>query len=254
MASETYAELNKGWKATCRMIFGEEIGELSEFEGFLKEAVIGKDVTSVSGAPLWVTSPHYCEGARFVEFGKDEMPPARPLDINSIKDIDSLLEGISEQLLYSGNKILGNSKMVEHSDAIVDGVHILNCSGIQKGRCEAYVYMLHEGEYAFGSTSSGCSSHIIRCFYANSMRRCFECSAAVGLSDCFYCYNLMNSSDCMFCFHERTKRNMIGNVQLGPDKYRELKEKLVSEIADTLKSKKRSSFSVIDIFNGELDE
>ncbi|MFH1393698.1 MAG: hypothetical protein ABII71_03465 [Candidatus Micrarchaeota archaeon] len=253
MASETYAELNKAWKATCRMIFKEEVGELGEFENYLKEAVIGKDVASVSGKPLWVTSEHYCGNAKFIEFGKDAVPNAKPLDINSIKDIDSLLEGISENVIYSGNKILGNSKLVEHSDAIVDGTFILNSSSIQKGKCEAYVYMIHDGEFAFGSTSSGDSSHIIRCFYNNSMRRCFECSTCVGVSDGYYCYNTMNCTDLMFCFHLRAKHNMIGNVQLEKEKYQELKEKLVAELCDEMKRKKRADFSIINVFNGDVD-
>jgi len=254
MAFEAYPELNKAWKTTCRMIFKDEVGELEEFEDYLKEAVIGKEVTSVSGKPLWVLSEQYCNSAKFIEFGKDKMPSAKPLNVNSIKDIDSLLGEISENLQYSGNKILGNSKMVEHSDAIVDGTYILNSSGIQRGKCEAYVYMMHDGEYAFGSTSSGESSHIIRCFYTNSMKRCFECSASVALSDCYYCYNIMNSSDCMFSFHLRAKQNMIGNVQLSKDKYQELKEKLVAELCKDMKRKKRVGFSIIDIFNGEINE
>jgi len=30
-----YDELNKRWKATCRILFGEEIGELEEYKEYL---------------------------------------------------------------------------------------------------------------------------------------------------------------------------------------------------------------------------
>ena len=43
----------------------------------------------------------------------------------------------------------------------------------------------------------------------------------------------------MFCFHQMNKRNCIGNLELPLDKYQSLKTKLLTDIVDELKKKKR---------------
>ena len=47
MPTEAYDEVNKAWKSTTRVLFGEELGELKDYAPYLKEALIGKQVASV---------------------------------------------------------------------------------------------------------------------------------------------------------------------------------------------------------------
>ncbi len=258
MASEVYEQLNRAWLTTTKMIFGENIGELREFGEYLSGTAIGKTVTSsISGKPLWVASKEYSDNAGFFDHGTEQAELAKsialttPLDINSIKDIDSLIGALGERLTYSGNKVLGNSKGIEHSDAIVDGNNILNSSMIVGSKCVAYSYLMRYNEFTFGSASSGQSSHIIRCFNCNTMQRCFECSTSIGDSDCYFVYNSMNCTDCLFTFGVRAKRYFVGNVELPRDKYATLKAKLLSELVGELKAKKKLGFSIIDILNAD---
>jgi hypothetical protein len=256
MQPELQEALGKGWKSTCKAIFGEEIGELEEYADYLKEAVVGKTVkSSFSGKDLWVASRNHCESARFFDFTEEGAQLAElkgSLDINRIKDIDSLLEGLKETLVYSGNKVVGNSKFVNHSDSVVDGMFILNSSLVIGGKCQAYTYGEQYSEYAFGSTSSGQSANIIRCFYNNSLNRCFEMCATVKASDSYFSYNTWSCSDCMFSFNLRNKTHMIANVQLGKEQYSGLKSKLLNEISQELKRKKRLDYSILDIANGAV--
>ncbi len=254
MPSEAYDEVNKAWKSTTRVLFGEELGELKDYAPYLKEALIGKWVDSCfSGKKLWVASEEYHEKARFFDYqtegSKVASIAAKPIDINSIKDLDSLLEAVQEKLIYSGNKALGNSQHVEDSDAIVDSVSILNSSNIVRSRYLAYAYLMRENEYTFGSTSSGQSSHIIRCFYNNTLKRCFECCTSISSSDCYFSYNLLGCTNCMFTFNARSKKDQIGNVQLNRQQYDDLKNKLVGEMRDMLKKKKRFDPSIVDFLN-----
>jgi hypothetical protein len=53
----------------------------------------------------------------------------------------------------------------------------------------------------------------------------------------------------MFSFNQRHKSYLIGNVQLTKEKYGELKAKLVGEIRDEFKRKKKLP-SVIEIISG----
>ncbi|MBU0590626.1 hypothetical protein KKF81_02495 [Candidatus Micrarchaeota archaeon] len=255
MEREPYNILNKGWKTTCKILFGEELGELQEYDQYLKEAMVGKAVKSdFSGKELWVASEQYCNDAKFFDYANElelaSKELSKPINVNKIKDIDSLVNELQEKIIYCGNKTLGNSKYVEYSDDITDSVYILNSANIVRSKYMAYCYLIYDGESNFAVTTSGESTNCIRCFYNNSLRRCFEIVSSVALSDCYFCFNIMNSGNCMFSFNLRAKQNVIGNVQLSKDQYNELKNKLLGEMIDELKTKKRLGFSIVDILNG----
>jgi hypothetical protein len=252
---EPCASLEKGWRNTCRVLFGEEIGALDGFAEYLGQATVGRWVRSAStGKRLWVGSAHHCEDAKFIEFGAAAAGQAAslssPPDINSIKDIDSLLEAVRERIVYSGNTVLGSSRFVEDSDSVTDSTFILNSSMIVGSKCLAWTCLMQHSEYAFGCASSGQSSSLIRCFYNNSINRCFEMCACVGASDSSFCYNTWGCSDCMFSFNLRSKRHVIANVQLEKGRYDGLKKKLVGEIAAELGKRRGFRFSVMDMVNG----
>ncbi len=254
MDSEVYPRLNKAWIDTTKILFGQGIGELKEFEHYLQGAAIGQTVKSCfSGKPVWAASRQYSKKAKFFDYVQEQAKfdklVFQPLNIKEIKDIDSLLGAIRERLVYGGDKVLGNSKYVAHSDSIVDSTAILNSSMIIRSKYVAYSYTMRDNEYTFGSTSSGKSSYIVRCFYNTLLQRCFECSYSASSSDCYFSYNVHECTDNFLCFNLRAKRFMVGNVQLGQDSYRSLKAKLLAEIADELKANKKLDFSIMDLMN-----
>jgi len=54
----------------------------------------------------------------------------------------------------------------------------------------------------------------------------------------------------MFSFNLRNKQNIVGNVQLTKDQYADLKTKLLTEICEELKAKKRLDYSIVNLFGG----
>ncbi|MFH1520818.1 MAG: hypothetical protein ABID61_04180 [Candidatus Micrarchaeota archaeon] len=95
--------------------------------------------------------------------------------------------------------------------------------------------------------SSGQSKYILRCCYNNSLTRCFEVSTSVRASDCYLSYNLLNCTDCLFTFNERSKRYLVGNIQLDRDRYLRIKTQLITDLSDELKRKKKLEYSIIDL-------
>jgi len=241
-------DISQAFKNTSRLLFGHEIGELAEFDVYLREGLVGKQGKSIySGKDIMLTSEEYCKNAKFFDFNYETdcfKEQSKPLDVDEIKDIDSLMGAVSERLIYSGNKVLGNSSKVYNSDNVSDGFEVYNSSLIIFNS-----YLMNEPEYVFGCASSGESSYIMRCFYNNTLKRCFECSLTVGSSDCYFTYNLTACHDCMFSFNLRNSRNMVGNVQLGKEQYTTLKSKLILEMTDELKRKKRMDLCIVDILN-----
>jgi hypothetical protein len=51
----------------------------------------------------------------------------------------------------------------------------------------------------------------------------------------------------MFCFNVKSKRYAIGNVELGRDKYLEVKQKVLEEIVKKLEKNKSLEISIFNL-------
>ena len=251
-APPAYEEVNKRWKATCRVLLGCEVGELSAFEPYLTRYVerIFEKKSFLSGKPAYVSLPNFCAGARFIsndEEGKyNENPPGAALSINKIKDVDSIVEALGGRLAYAGNIVTGDSKAVEQSNSIVDSTFIYRSSDYYGSSYIAYSSNGRQDECVFGCNFTGESKFIISSHDPYKLTRCFETLRCFTSADCYYSANLEDCTDCMFSFNQRSKRNLIGNLQLAKDEYLQLKDKLVSEMAQSMRAKK-SVPSIVDI-------
>ena len=250
-------KINMDFKKTCKILFGQEIGELDEFAPYLSETnwpyVMGK--SCVSGKGVLLSGPHYRKSARFAS--QEEIPSLKfaPVSINSIKDIDSLFAAASENAVYCGNKIFGKSIGVETADNIVDGIELHKSHDIYQSKYMAYCSVGRYGESSFGVNNFQFARNSMRCHicFLKGAQRCFETYLTCGISDSYYTMNCTSCTDLMFCFNLRSKSNCIGNLQLSRERYLALKQKLVSEMAEKLKVDKRL-FSVADMFKGAAGE
>jgi hypothetical protein len=233
-------------------MFGGEVGELSEFADWLSD---GLELTysaksALSGKPVSYSSKKYLKDAKWisfeeVDFGKKfELPESLKLD--EIKDIDSIAQVLSDRFQYTGNVILGNSAFVDGSSNISDSHYIYNSSQSGDSKYLAYSNLSRLCEYIFGSSAPGESSYCIKCNDTYRVKRCFELWQSVSSFDCYYVFSVMNCADCMFSFNLRSKRYAIGNQVLERNKYLKIKESLLEQMRDELKSKKRLP-SLIDI-------
>jgi len=254
MTSETYETLNKAWKQTCKILLGEEMGELKSYEDWLwkysKPEMMHRK--SGRGKDVFTYVHDYCRDARFVsldeiDFGKKQ----EPLNINEIKDIDSIVEAIEERFAYAGNIVLGNSKDVERSSDIHNSFHILDCGSTYECEYGAYSYSLNMNmKYAFGcSMVGGGSQFMVRCCNSTASSRCLESWNALFSSDIYFSFNCENVQNALFSFNLKNRRNAIGNIELPRDKFAELKAKLLAEIREKLKRDK-SLPGITDILSG----
>ncbi len=248
MASETYLAINKAWKATCRVLFREEIGELSDFEEWLKgydePRMYGKSFVSGKGVALPTTD--YAKSARFVSFEEvDFGKKFEPLNINEMKDIDGIVQAVSERACYTGDVVLGNSNYIEKSSGIINGNFIYESTFVNDSKYVAFSRYVHFCEHVFGFLGTEKSSHIVM-GSGSDLTRCFECHMSQDSQDCYYCGKIKNCREAMFCFGAENKAHLIGNTELPKDKYLGIKAKLISEIASELRKEKRI-FSLLDI-------
>lgn len=256
MDQALYSELNKAWKATCKILLGEEVGEFKDFEPWLAEFYNAPrlEKSAISGKEIYMPVDDYCKGARFI--GLDEVNYGKKfesLNINEIKDIDGIIDALRERFYYTGNVVLGNSKFVERSSSIGDSYYVYDSALVDESKYVTHTKWYRYGQYVFGVNNGSASEYCIKGHLPTKSHRCFDVYV-VGLSkDIYYSANLTNCSECLFSFNLQNAKRTIGNLELPADQYATLKKKLVSEMAGELKSKKRlpSLFELMSEFKRE---
>ena len=255
MGSEMGLEaINKAWKSTCKILLKEEIGDLWDYEAYLSQYMDQKRevVSAISGKEISVSPMPFCKESKFISDNEadefDKRKRMQKLGINEIKDIDSILENIGE-ICYSGDIIRGNSREVDSSDCCFNSSFVYKCTDVYDDKYVAYTCNIRKSEYLFGCNWGGGSDYLIKCSQVFEQTRCFETLHTVSISDCYYAANLESCANCMFSFNQKSKKNMIGNLQLSIEKYEKLKEKLVGDIREILEDKK-SIQSIEQIISG----
>jgi len=235
-------DMNTAWKSTCRIILGQEIGELSEFRAYLLSGhyPISERKSALSGKRVVMGADRYPKSARMIsqdEIDYAKKPPA--LSINEIKDIDSMVEAFRERFSYCGNKVFGESKFVSGVDNCTDSFFVEESHDIVKSKYVAYSSFIREGsENVFGSGVLIRGTHLIKILGSADLARSFDCNICTNSSDMLFSVYSHGCSHCMFCFNQRNKRYAIGNLELGRERYLAIREKIVAEVAEKLKRDK----------------
>lgn len=233
-------------------MLGREIGRIGAYEQYLQKFVEPYSVeeSAISGKTVVVTGD-YEKGSKFISGdeleGYSKMVEKSRLDINSIKDIDSILEALGERFYYSGNDILGNSSQAILSNRVVDSTYVYKSHDVFYSKYVAHTYLSKYSDYIFGGHSIGKGTHFAaKAFETYESSRIWEGVHIYLSQDCTYSSNLENCQNCLFCFNLRSARRCIGNLKLEDGKFAALKEKLQEDIADTLEAK-RTAVSIVEI-------
>ncbi|MBS3069355.1 hypothetical protein J4441_03235 [Candidatus Micrarchaeota archaeon] len=242
METQMHLLFEKKWQGLCRLIFKEEIGPLSLYAKWLCELnePIVRRKSCISGKEVAYAIGEYAQDAKWISLDEvDFSKKWEALSINSIKDIESLVEALSERFYYAGNVVLGNCDNVQNSSNISDSYNIYDCSafGNSKNLCHCTYGRLSED--SMGCNGLGESMHCLHCYDAFRNKRCFELWLTQNCSDCRYSHNLGNCIECMFCFHVQNKKHAIGNLELPLSKYLSIKEGLLAQMAEKLRRDKR---------------
>lgn len=252
------ASVNKAWESTFKIMLGRSIGPIDDYEAYLQKFVdpYRLEKSAISGKTVVVTGD-YGAGARFIsgdEIGEYAKAVGNSrLDINQIKDMDSVIGAIGERICYSGSDILGNSGQVALSNRVVDSTFVYKAHDVFYSKYVAYTYLSKYSEYIFGGHSVGKGTHFgAKIFETYESSRIWEGVHIYLSQDIIYSSNMENCQNCLFCFNLRSKRRCIGNLELPADKFAALKEKLQSEIAETLRAK-RTAKSIVEIVGRDLN-
>lgn len=246
--------VNNSWKSTCKILLGDEIGDIAHYEKYLMKYVDEKKKvkSALSGKEVAISDSMHAN-ASFIS--NDELEEYRKktenikLDVNNIKDFDSIQEQLQEIFYYSGNLIFGNSEDITSSSRCGNSFHVHESQDVYDSKYVVYSCLVRYGEYIFGSNAIGETQFGIKNFETYRDSRCMETIRNYTSSDCYYTGTLEGCNNCMFSFNLRNKSYRIGNHELPKDRYSTLKTKLIEDIRETLRTKK-DLLSIVDLVNG----
>ena len=247
--NEAFAYADRHFREACKVILGGEVGPLREYEGWLLslKQPTGSAKSSVSGTPLTLVSPDFPQGARYLSMGEAFAAKPAPLNINDLKDIDSLFSAARERFAYSGNLVFGNSQFVEASSDVSDSFYVYRSARISGCKAIACSTIIKDSSYLFGCNVSSKNEYCMRSHQFTFDARCFEACLTTNSSDAYYVYDCVGCKDIMFSFGQRNASCAIGNLALPKEKYLLLKSALFEQMRDELKAKKKLP-SLADIF------
>ncbi|MFH1448139.1 MAG: hypothetical protein ABIG39_04710 [Candidatus Micrarchaeota archaeon] len=243
-------DINSAWKSTCSLLLGGEIGELEEFGPYLRHyhyVPYMEQKSVISGKKVIIGTDRYGKNPKLISQDEIDYDKKFSLNINEIKDIDSLIESLQNRFHYTGNKVFGNSKFIEDVDNCTDSFYVYKSHNIVTSKYIAYsAFIREDSEYIFGCSTLLKARHLIRAIGGYNFVRCFDSNLITNCSDMFFSVNCHGSTECMFSFNLKSKRYCIGNLDLEKGKYLETKKKLLSEIRGRLRKDKRF-ISVFDL-------
>jgi len=249
--------INRAWERACKIMLGKPIGEIDDYDSYLWKNVEPYHLakSSISGKEVTVTGD-YKQGSKFIsgeEIGEyAKIIGKEKLDLNKLKDIDSILEAIGERIYYSGNDVLGNSGQTAFANRIVDSTFVYKAHDVFYSKYVTHTYLSKYSEYIFGCESVGKGTHFaVKSFETYEDARIWETVRVYESQDIIYSANLESCQSCLFCFNLRSKRRCIGNVELPADKFDKLKGKLQEDIRSTLEGKKTAP-SIMEIVGGSF--
>ena len=248
MDPELERALEKSWAGTCRALFGRELGGLGKYEDYLSEYLlpVAKRRSHASGKEVIVARDAYPQGARFIS--EDELTTNREygLNINEIKDIDSLVAkkaGVSIKEIVEKfgwehfrdlESSLGFSACLQSSQFVYNSTNIEQSSHIHSS------FMIRRGsKHVFGSGYTANGEHLARVVAGINLHRCFESHFLGDSSDIYFSFNCVGCHDLLFSFGQKNQSHLIGNLRLPKEKFRDLKAKLLAEIAEELEKNGR---------------
>jgi hypothetical protein len=178
-----------------------------------------------------------------IELGKKKIPEEEARSI-TLENASEKLDGIK---YVTSDVMVGNNLDLRETSTCMGSQHCLDGCWYIYSKCDAYCFWPSESEYSFGCHFIFNSRFCMKCYNSVNLTRCFEVNDSHNSSDCYFCNNVENLQNCMFCFNVKSLRYAIGNVEIGREKYLEIKKKIIDEIADKLEKDKRLDINIYNL-------
>jgi len=243
-------DVEEAFQSTSEIILGKKLVGLATYRDWLLENVRRaiKTKSEVSNNFVYVPAIVFFQAIKrnmvtleeSKELGKKKISMEELKDF-TLKNASKKLKGV--KYVTSDVKMGQNSNMQE-SSTYMHAQHCLDGVWYIYSKFDAYCFWPRETEYSFGCDYLFASKFCIKSYNSVKLTRCFEVSDSNNSSDCYFCHNIENCTNCMFCFDAKSLTYAIGNIEVGREKFMEIKNKIMSEVVAELEQNKRLDLNI----------
>lgn len=252
--TEPADEFEKTFQTITGIVLGRKLNGYRDYENWLSRDVSSHKETKsrISGEPIYLPpfSFYHDLSSRLVTIneayetlGKKQLSEAE-LNSLSLTNAGKTLQNISTTTLdtqYGTNSRLGNCSIYYNSHVC------FKSSAMNRSKYSLYSFWPRQSDYTLGCYYTFSSQFCIKCYNSENLTRCFEMSDCSNCSDSMFCHNSENLSNCMFCFNTKSKKYAIANIELAPEKYKEIKAMVLAYIYQELEKKKTLELSIFNL-------
>lgn len=252
------AALDKAFTETTKLLLGQGLNPIDDYADWLGKYVPLPSLakSAVSGKDVWIPPAINYFGKSFNKSKIISMEEMEQVNVSpfAAKDIETAtLNDLRTKFIKPLSFFCGNFRYLESEN-------FEKVSGGGGGRNVYYsedIYLdvknVAFSNYAlycvnvFGSHNVTYSQFAIHAYNSTQISRCFEVEGCTNSRDLLFSHNCENVNDSMFCFNAKNLKYAIGNVQLPPDKYREIKNIILADLVRQLKQNKSLKYSIFNI-------
>jgi len=248
--------IEEAFAKTCNVVLGKRLsGGIDDYAEWLKRNIRKSETFKSAASKRLVRRFDYC---RYFE-----LPSGRLLLREEAREAGERLkigEAAAESItLANAHEKIGEVAFFcpEYRDGMNlniiecatsgDSAHCYRSAAVVYSKYAGYCFWPRSSEHSFGCSALLSSEFNIRCFNSVKLARCFEVDFSRDCSGCYYCHNVENCTDCMFCFNVKNLKYAIGNVEVGRERFMEMKKRLLGWIGAELEAKKTLRHGIYSI-------
>lgn len=247
-------KIDESFSLATKLLFGHPITPWKRCANWLKARVPGgKSVPSCFGhGTAYVPEYGFFSKVPIDRVASDEdaqAASAKKMAAGKDESLSSIAANLKDFAYFVPTYAEGKNINVEDTFSYLDCQNI--CQGFDPftSKNSACFFSIMDCDALFGAyrvIGASFSIHIYNSYY---VQRCFEMDSAIKCTDCYFCHNVENLDNCMFCFNTKAKRYAIGNVEVGKEKYLQIKAQLLERIVPSLEKNGRLGFDICDVLS-----
>lgn len=250
------SKLDETFATTTKILFGRPLSPMARYtQWLLKRIAPIESVPSAIGSGK-VHIPAYS----FFGFipktravSEEHAPEAGARMVNELGEsatLASLLPELKKMAFFVPTFAERRNLGVENTVCYLDCVNVENSFDPFETKHSAFVFQTLRCENIYGCYYAISTNFCIHCYNAVNLQRCFEVDTGKNCVDSMFCHNVEGLQDCLFCFNVKNKRFAIGNVEVGREKYLQIKQQLLEKIGRELEANAEVSFDIYSVLGG----
>ena len=247
-------ELEKAFQSITLTVLGKKLVGYKDYESWLTENVMPSEygTSIISGKRIYLPPFDFYRDIKHNILTIEEAYNNHGKNQLSLGELNSLTFSNAKTTLKklattTPNTQYGESSHLEDCDFYYSSHFSYKCVALVRSKYCFYCFWPRQSEYSIGCFYTFSSQFCIKCYNSENLNRCFEMSDCSNCTDSMFCHNCENLTNCMFCFNVKAKRYAIANVEVGREKYLEIRSVVLKQIYNELEAKKALRSNIFNL-------